>query len=267
MRRGAISPSWMACQNTVPWAKTRPKLSSPVPRCASIWSDPAVPRCVYFSGRNRASAMLSSPPKATRWARPAACSSISARLFFHIAERDFKFAKIGKIKRCGRCAGDRVPLIGQHSGSGADGAGAITWAGAVGGADIKRQAGHAKGEAPVMRRAPRKACGAAKEMGAHLGVVCNPPAPPVQGVGCRVTQIRFVAGRSAKSSPVVPQPIQPWRSTISFLISPMASAGLSPLGQVRVQFMMVWHRYSRKGSSRLSNRSPVASSRESAIQR
>jgi hypothetical protein len=35
---------------------------------------------------------------------------------------------------------------------------------------------------------------------------------------------------------------QPWRSTISFLISPIACAGLSPLGQVRVQFMMVWQR-------------------------
>jgi hypothetical protein len=32
---------------------------------------------------------------------------------------------------------------------------------------------------------------------------------------------------------------QPWRSTISFLISPIACAGFSPLGQVRVQFMMV----------------------------
>ncbi len=33
-----------------------------------------------------------------------------------------------------------------------------------------------------------------------------------------------------------------WRSTSIFLISPMAFAGFSPLGQVRVQFMMVWHR-------------------------
>ena len=32
------------------------------------------------------------------------------------------------------------------------------------------------------------------------------------------------------------------RSTIIFLISAMAFAGLSPLGQVFVQFMMVWQR-------------------------
>jgi hypothetical protein len=57
------------------------------------------------------------------------------------------------------------------------------------------------------------------------------------------------------------------RSTINFLISPMALAGFSPLGQVLVQFMMVWQRYSRNGSSRSSSRSPVYSSRESAIQR
>ena len=32
------------------------------------------------------------------------------------------------------------------------------------------------------------------------------------------------------------------RSTIIFLISAIALAGLRPLGQVRVQFMMVWQR-------------------------
>ena len=32
------------------------------------------------------------------------------------------------------------------------------------------------------------------------------------------------------------------RSTISFLISAIALAGFRPLGQVRVQFMMVWQR-------------------------
>ena len=32
------------------------------------------------------------------------------------------------------------------------------------------------------------------------------------------------------------------RSTISFLISEMALAGFSPLGQVLVQFMIVWQR-------------------------
>jgi hypothetical protein len=79
-------------------------------------------------------------------------------------------------------------------------------------------------------------------MGADMGAYCNPPAPPVQGAGCRMTQIRPVAGRSAKSWPSAIRAIQPWRSTISFLISPIASAGFRPLGQVRVQFMMVWQR-------------------------
>ena len=32
------------------------------------------------------------------------------------------------------------------------------------------------------------------------------------------------------------------RSTIIFLISPIALAGLRPFGQVRVQFMIVWQR-------------------------
>ena len=48
---------------------------------------------------------------------------------------------------------------------------------------------------------------------------------------------------------------QPWRSTIIFLISAMALAGLSPLGQVLEQFMMVWQRYSLNGSSSPSSRS------------
>src|SRR6185437_12733605 len=57
------------------------------------------------------------------------------------------------------------------------------------------------------------------------------------------------------------------RFTISCLISPIACAGFRPLGQVLVQFMMVWQRYSRNGSSRSSRRVPVSSSRESMIQR
>ena len=57
------------------------------------------------------------------------------------------------------------------------------------------------------------------------------------------------------------------RSTISCLISAIALAGFRPLGQVLAQFMMVWQRYSLNGSSRLSSRSPVASSRLSMIQR
>ena len=40
------------------------------------------------------------------------------------------------------------------------------------------------------------------------------------------------------------------RSTMSFLISPMALAGLRCFGHVLVQFMMVWQRNRRNGSSR-----------------
>jgi len=40
-----------------------------------------------------------------------------------------------------------------------------------------------------------------------------------------------------------PAPLdQIWRSTIIFLISAMALAGLSPFGQVLAQFMIVWQR-------------------------
>ena len=52
-----------------------------------------------------------------------------------------------------------------------------------------------------------------------------------------------------------------------FLIEAIALPGFSPFGQVRVQLRIVWQRYSRNGSSRLSRRSPVASSRLSASQR
>jgi hypothetical protein len=38
------------------------------------------------------------------------------------------------------------------------------------------------------------------------------------------------------------QPHANLRCTISFLISPIALAGLSPFGQVLVQFMIVWQR-------------------------
>ncbi len=43
-------------------------------------------------------------------------------------------------------------------------------------------------------------------------------------------------------------------------MSAMALAGDRPLGHAFVQFMIVWQRYSRNGSSRSSRRCPVASS-------
>jgi hypothetical protein len=39
-----------------------------------------------------------------------------------------------------------------------------------------------------------------------------------------------------------PRSAQSWRSTISFLVSAMALAGLRPLGQALVQFRIVWQR-------------------------
>jgi hypothetical protein len=57
------------------------------------------------------------------------------------------------------------------------------------------------------------------------------------------------------------------RSAIFFLISAIALAGFRSFGQASVQFMIVWQRYRRNGSSSSSRRSPVASSRVSTIQR
>src|SRR5271165_7127527 len=51
------------------------------------------------------------------------------------------------------------------------------------------------------------------------------------------------------------------------LISLIALAGLRSFGQASVQLIMVWQRYSLNGSSRLSSRSPLASSRLSTIHR
>jgi hypothetical protein len=48
------------------------------------------------------------------------------------------------------------------------------------------------------------------------------------------------------------------RLTIISLILPMARDGFSPFGHTSTQFMMVWQRNKRYGSSRLSKRSLVA---------
>lgn len=47
----------------------------------------------------------------------------------------------------------------------------------------------------------------------------------------------------------------------------MAGVGPHTLGQVLVQFMMVWQRYRENGSCSLARRSSVKSSLESIIQR
>src|SRR6185369_656297 len=57
------------------------------------------------------------------------------------------------------------------------------------------------------------------------------------------------------------------RFTISSLMWPMAWVGLRCFGQTSTQFMMVWQRNRRYGSSRLSRRSLVAWSRVSAMKR
>ena len=66
---------------------------------------------------------------------------------------------------------------------------------------------------------------------------------------------------------MIPRAVQKLRATIIFLIPAIAFAGFNPFGQAEVQFMMVWQRYSRNGSSRSSSRSPAASSRLSASHR
>ena len=57
------------------------------------------------------------------------------------------------------------------------------------------------------------------------------------------------------------------RRTSSSLILPIALFGLRPLGHTSTQFIIEWQRNKRYGSSRLSKRSAVASSRLSAIKR
>src|SRR5688572_20558202 len=57
------------------------------------------------------------------------------------------------------------------------------------------------------------------------------------------------------------------RLTSISLMLLIALVGLRPLGQTSTQFMMVWQRNRRYGSSRLSSRSLVAWSRESARKR
>src|SRR6185503_7927305 len=57
------------------------------------------------------------------------------------------------------------------------------------------------------------------------------------------------------------------RLTMISLILPIARVGLSPFGHTSTQFMIVWQRNRRYGSSRLSRRSAVAWSRVSAMKR
>jgi len=95
---------------------------------------------------------------------------------------------------------------------------------------------------------------------------CWQPGPGNHANAPRLSNFALV-GRNYPNGVRQQTALQPCRSTISCLIAPIAFAGLSPFGQESVQFMIVWQRYNLKGSSNSSSRWPVASSRESAIQR
>src|SRR5512132_2584355 len=63
------------------------------------------------------------------------------------------------------------------------------------------------------------------------------------------------------------EPFHTARLTMSSLILPIALVGFRFFGHTSTQFMIVWQRNRRYGSSRLSRRSLVARSRESAMKR
>src|SRR5512145_1635783 len=73
--------------------------------------------------------------------------------------------------------------------------------------------------------------------------------------------------QAAPAFPVQPMVHQTARLTMISLILLMARVGLRPFGHTSTQFMIVWQRNSRYGSSRLSKRSAVVWSRVSAMKR
>src|ERR1035438_2426817 len=77
-----------------------------------------------------------------------------------------------------------------------------------------------------------------------------PAAPAQLAQGARVDRVMRLRVRihGAKASH------QTARLTISSLILPMARVGFRPFGQTSTQFMIVWQRNRRYGSSRLSRR-------------
>src|SRR6201999_217084 len=98
---------------------------------------------------------------------------------------------------------------------------------------------------------------------------------PMRMVSYAITSLRGEVSRTKKMAQrlsrlrhfFVRSGYQTARRTINSLILPIALVGLSPLGHTSTQFMIVWQRNRRYGSSRLSRRSPVASSRLSAMKR
>src|SRR5919106_5326410 len=73
--------------------------------------------------------------------------------------------------------------------------------------------------------------------------------------------------QAAPTVPVQTMVHQTARLTMISLILPIARVGLRPFGHTSTQFMIVWQRKRRYGSSRLSSRSEVAWSRVSAMKR
>ena len=65
----------------------------------------------------------------------------------------------------------------------------------------------------------------------------------VEETGEQLVELAHAAARTPAQLPEFGVAFaQPWRASINCLISAIALAGLSPFGQVRVQFMMVWQR-------------------------
>ncbi len=82
------------------------------------------------------------------------------------------------------------------------------------------------------REAPRSTCGRTRAPG-------HPPGASLFSGASLVS-----AGRAGRRGIPADRPAAAYttRSTIIFLISAMALAGFSPLGQVLAQFMIVWQR-------------------------
>lgn len=81
--------------------------------------------------------------------------------------------------------------------------------------------------------------------GATLGIRCR------REVLIQPAQQQYVEfTHPAPAPPAQLARIHSWRSTSMRLIEAIAFAGLRSFGQALVQFMIVWQRYSRNGSSR-----------------
>src|SRR5438105_70849 len=117
-----------------------------------------------------------------------------------------------------------------------------------------------------------------RAQGLRLGVGQRPGIPVEESLDEQVVLEQAAAAAPAQlaQGPFVDQSLhgeacgslnQTARRTISSLILPIALVGFSPFGQTSTQFMIVWQRNRRYGSSRLSSRPAVSWSRLSAMKR